>query len=253
MVEFESGQMDPVPLQAASQGTLSILAIFGLIWSFLKSLYGEFDKEELPDLSAIVIIDEVDAHLHPVWQQRIVGLLRRTFLSVQFILTGHSPLVVAGCLKGEVSILRRKAETSELEICTVHHDFIGRDVEEINRTVFEIEEFDETFQDYQTKRLEKRSMEKRLTKLKDQKRLSRSDRLMLKRLEDDLYYLKKTEERSEQISREKLDKAEMERRRTENEFLKRKIESLERKIDGKKRRNLKTRANTKTPNKDNRA
>ena len=76
---------------------------------------------------------------------------------------------------------------------------------------------------------------------------------MLKRLEDDLYYLKKTEERSEQISREKLDKAEMERRRTENEFLKRKIESLERKIDGKKRRNLKTRANTKTPNKDNRA
>jgi len=253
MVEFESGQMDPVPLQAASQGTLSILAIFGLIWSFLKSLYGEFDKEELPDLSAIVIIDEVDAHLHPVWQQRIVGLLRRTFPSVQFILTAHSPLVVAGCLKGEVSILRRKAETSELEICTVHHDFIGRDVEEINRTVFEIEEFDETFQDYQTKRLEKRSMEKRLTKLKDQKRLSRSDRLMLKRLEDDLYYLKKTEERSEQISREKLDKAEMERRRTENEFLKRKIESLERKIDGKKRRNLKTRANTKTPNKDNRA
>ena len=43
---------------------------------------------------AVVMIDEVDLHLHPAWQQRVLGDLVRTFSNTQFILTTHSPFVV---------------------------------------------------------------------------------------------------------------------------------------------------------------
>jgi predicted ATP-binding protein involved in virulence len=45
---------------------------------------------------AIVLIDEVDLHLHPAWQQRVVSDLLRCFPNTQFILTTHSPFVVEG-------------------------------------------------------------------------------------------------------------------------------------------------------------
>ncbi len=43
---------------------------------------------------AIVMIDEVDLHLHPAWQQRVVGDLLRAFPNAQFVLSTHSPFVV---------------------------------------------------------------------------------------------------------------------------------------------------------------
>jgi len=43
---------------------------------------------------AIVMIDEVDLHLHPSWQQRVMGDLMNTFKNTQFIVTTHSPYIV---------------------------------------------------------------------------------------------------------------------------------------------------------------
>lgn len=45
--------------------------------------------------SGIVLIDEIELHLHPGWQQRIIPDLRRTFPNVQFIVTTHSPQVLS--------------------------------------------------------------------------------------------------------------------------------------------------------------
>ncbi len=52
------------------------------------------ERNLLESTSGIVMIDEVDLHLHPSWQQQMVPLLRRTFPKVQFILTTHSPQVI---------------------------------------------------------------------------------------------------------------------------------------------------------------
>lgn len=46
------------------------------------------------DGKAVVLIDEVDLHLHPKWQKEIVAKLKTTFPNVQFILTTHSPLII---------------------------------------------------------------------------------------------------------------------------------------------------------------
>jgi predicted ATP-binding protein involved in virulence len=48
------------------------------------------------DLTGIVLIDEVEQHLHPEWQRHVLRLLSKQFPKIQFIVTTHSPLVVSG-------------------------------------------------------------------------------------------------------------------------------------------------------------
>ncbi|MCY2965789.1 MAG: AAA family ATPase, partial [Planctomycetota bacterium] len=55
---------------------------------------------------AILIIDEVDLHLHPSWQQRVIPDLRRTFPNTQLILTTHSPQVATTVPCESLRILR---------------------------------------------------------------------------------------------------------------------------------------------------
>ena len=49
----------------------------------------------LKSVPGIVLIDEIDLHLHPTWQQQIVPSMRRAFPHVQFITTTHSPQVLS--------------------------------------------------------------------------------------------------------------------------------------------------------------
>jgi hypothetical protein len=53
-------------------------------------------------LPGVVLIDEVDAHLHPSWQRSIGGWFRRKFPQVQFIVATHSPLICQAAIQGSV-------------------------------------------------------------------------------------------------------------------------------------------------------
>lgn len=77
-----------------SDGYRSILALMGdLIWRLLDHFPESKDplKEE-----GVVLIDELDIHLHPVWQRNIAMLLREQFPNIQFIVATHSPMITAG-------------------------------------------------------------------------------------------------------------------------------------------------------------
>ena len=50
--------------------------------------------DPLSEGEAVILIDEIDLHLHPQWQRKIVGDLIRTFPNCQFIATTHSPQVI---------------------------------------------------------------------------------------------------------------------------------------------------------------
>lgn len=52
------------------------------------------ESERPLESGAVVLIDEVDLHLHPEWQRRVVGDLLRTFPNTQFLLTTHSPYII---------------------------------------------------------------------------------------------------------------------------------------------------------------
>lgn len=56
---------------------------------------------------AIVLIDEIEAHLHPRWKIEIIAGLRKAFPNVTYIITSHDPLCVRGMRAGEVMVLNR--------------------------------------------------------------------------------------------------------------------------------------------------
>jgi len=74
-----------------------------------------FDKQpdvyDPAELSGIVIIDELDLHLHPKWQKRLPGLLSKIFPRVQFIASTHSPIPLLGAPEHSVFLkVNRDAE-----------------------------------------------------------------------------------------------------------------------------------------------
>lgn len=58
----------------------------------------------------IVLIDEIDIHLHPLWQQKISEALKQTFPHIQFIVTTHSPLIIQEMTKEEMVFLDEKSD-----------------------------------------------------------------------------------------------------------------------------------------------
>jgi predicted ATP-binding protein involved in virulence len=62
--------------------------------------------DKVLDTEAIMLIDEVDLHLHPLWQQRVIPDLQRTFPKTQFIMTTHSPQVATTVPSQSLRILK---------------------------------------------------------------------------------------------------------------------------------------------------
>ena len=60
------------------------------------------------------MIDELDLHLHPKWQRRIIEDLRRTFPKIQFFATTHSPFLIQSLRSGEELIMLDGQPTAEL-------------------------------------------------------------------------------------------------------------------------------------------
>ena len=90
-------------LEDLSDGYQSVLGLTCDIIASLRALQpGALDASE-----AVVIIDELGAHLHPRWRMRIVHSLRRAFKRVQFIGSTHDPLCLRGLENGEAVVLRR--------------------------------------------------------------------------------------------------------------------------------------------------
>jgi predicted ATP-binding protein involved in virulence len=65
-------------------------------------------------LTAIALIDEVDLHLHPVWQQHVLSDLTRTFRGTQFIVTTHSPQVLSTVKRECIRLLGTNTEGEQI-------------------------------------------------------------------------------------------------------------------------------------------
>ncbi len=92
-----------VPTLGLSDGYRSVIALAGdLIWRLLMA----FPESNAPlTEEGTVLIDELDIHLHPMWQRQLPGLLRRIFPNIQFIVATHSPFIAAGA--GEDAVTYR--------------------------------------------------------------------------------------------------------------------------------------------------
>jgi len=105
---FRDGNGNVVPVTQLSDGFRSILS---LTFELIRQLVRTYRQEEVfplggaratINLPGVVLIDEIDAHLHPTWQTRIGEWFTRCFPQMQFIVTTHSPLVCRGATKGSI-------------------------------------------------------------------------------------------------------------------------------------------------------
>jgi len=108
-VIFVDGNGAEISVTQMSDGYRSILSLtFELIRQLIRvygdeKVFNQVRKGKMQiDLPGVVLIDEVDAHLHPTWQTRIGQWFIQYFPNIQFIVTTHSPLVCRACEYGSI-------------------------------------------------------------------------------------------------------------------------------------------------------
>lgn len=126
---FIDGKNEILPLNSLSDGVKSILTIVADIAYRMAVLNPNLLGDVIQKTDGIVLIDEVDMHLHPSWQRRIVESLHKTFPKVQFIFTTHSPTVLTEIPKENIQVL----DNGKIYTPDIHTR--GRDVNSILREI----------------------------------------------------------------------------------------------------------------------
>ena len=85
--------------------TFELLRLMFSVFGTNAALAGVDMQQGIVNLPGVVVIDEVDAHLHPSWQQRIGSWFVRSFPAVQFFVTTHSPIICRAAEHGSVWLL----------------------------------------------------------------------------------------------------------------------------------------------------
>lgn len=115
-----------VPVQHLSDGFRSFLAFVG---DLLTNLC-EVATGPLREVAGIVLVDELDQHLHPKWQRSVLSSLAETLPKIQFVLTSHSPILV-GCLPPENIYVSEREPNGQITVRKADVDFQGKKIDEI--------------------------------------------------------------------------------------------------------------------------
>jgi predicted ATP-binding protein involved in virulence len=107
-IVFENEQ--ETPFHFLSDGYRNLLAIFADLAYRCVTLNPHFGREANLNSEGVVLIDELDLHLHPAWQQDVVKNLKNTFPKIQFIATTHSPFILQEMEDNEVFKINSTAD-----------------------------------------------------------------------------------------------------------------------------------------------
>lgn len=124
-----------VHLYELSEGIKSVTSLAFELMRLLLRVYSADDvfKNFLDDnpsnntvpVPGVVLIDEIDVHLHPIWQARIGKWFTQCFPNIQFIVTTHSPIVCRAAVKGSVWRLPAPGNDGQIE------QVVGRDLDNL--------------------------------------------------------------------------------------------------------------------------
>jgi predicted ATP-binding protein involved in virulence len=82
-------------MRELSDGYRGVIAIVSDVARRAAQLHPQPDRNILDNATGVVVIDEIDLHMHPGWQRTVIPNLRRTFPKIQFIVTTHSAEVLS--------------------------------------------------------------------------------------------------------------------------------------------------------------
>lgn len=118
---------ESLAIQQLSDGERGALSLIGDIAKRMALLNPHLDNPLLSP--GCILIDEVDQHLHPQWQRKIVSTLRSIFPNVQFVLATHSPIVCGSVESANILILEngtaRSASTYGWTMKTILQEVFG--------------------------------------------------------------------------------------------------------------------------------
>ncbi len=126
-----------IPATWLSQGYQSTIA-----WIADVIGHGFWEQEspvEPSEMTGLVLIDELDLHLHPRWQVDLIPVLKKVFPRVQFIATTHSPMMLPGITGDELVMLSRDPRTGSVVASTTDESPALLTGSQIYRTFFGID------------------------------------------------------------------------------------------------------------------
>lgn len=125
--------MGPQMFSNLSDGQRVMLTLIGDLARRALTLNPHLEMSVLTQSPGVVSIDELDLHLHPRWQRRVIHDLKRTFPMVQFIATTHSPQLVGEALPHEIRVLEGNAATTPSRSFGVDSSRILEEVMHVSR------------------------------------------------------------------------------------------------------------------------
>lgn len=112
---IEGKRRDPTSFQNLSHGQRAVIGLIVDIARRICLLNPQLDLEATTKTDGVVLIDELDMHLHPRWQRILTAGLKRAFPSIQFIVASHSPQVLGELQPHEIILLRQPDLSHALE------------------------------------------------------------------------------------------------------------------------------------------
>ena len=136
VLNFESadGSLQKFAMDEMSDGYKNTLSMIGDIAYRMAVLNPMLGDKVLEETSGVVMIDEIDLHLHPQWQQTIISDLNTIFPKIQFIVSSHAPAVINSVAKEQIRILDNGG------IYMPAAQTYGRDANSILREVMKVSE-----------------------------------------------------------------------------------------------------------------
>jgi predicted ATP-binding protein involved in virulence len=126
------GKKIRVPMKNLSDGYKNTIGIIADIAYRMATLNPQLLDQVLTETPGIVLIDEIDLHLHPVWQQRIIGDLQALFPKVQLIVSTHAPSVISSVRRENMLVL-----SDQGQLHTPGVEVYGKDANSILKSVME--------------------------------------------------------------------------------------------------------------------
>jgi predicted ATP-binding protein involved in virulence len=112
VLRFANGEQQP--FMNLSDGQRAMLAVVGDLAQKAATLNPHLGADVLSETEGVVMIDELDLHLHPTWQRHVIEDLRSTFPKIQFICTTHSPFLIQSLRSGEELLMLEGQPTAKL-------------------------------------------------------------------------------------------------------------------------------------------
>jgi predicted ATP-binding protein involved in virulence len=109
VVSFDDGRdLDFSTMSDGQRALVGMVAEIARRACLLNSAF--FGNDSLTKTTGLVLIDEIDLHLHPKWQRRVIRDLKRIFPKIQFFATTHSPQVIGEARPEEIVLLTRQGQ-----------------------------------------------------------------------------------------------------------------------------------------------